>query len=452
MAESKEQLSNSDIARSISELGISDKMIAECIDRNYVIESLPLLLFGSLYYTVLTTVHIVTGDTSTHTLLAILTAVIAAACVTGRWLMQAQIIADRHIHLLAVILLMGLVGETYSQIWMVESTEPIAEIVIATMIMGIVLISKWSFVLLCLTLLSGFLVMLFWNESFSAYLEQPYVLLLVVVAFVLSTVIFVQRRRGVIRNTKLHLIDQGRNAELLKANSAKNKFLSSMSHELRTPLNAIHGFSELMQSDTTLADNHKNWVGHILNASEHLMYLISQVLNLSKIESEYVDVTREDVAVAKLIEDSIIMTENLTTENNVLIHNDIAPEFKHVHCYTDPKAMQQILMNLLSNAIKYNRNGGSVTISIAELTDESLKILVSDTGMGIAKDKQAQLFEPFNRLGREESSISGTGIGLTITSNLCEALRIKLSFESEEGVGSTFSLKIPRKVNINVAA
>ena len=437
---------------SMDDLGISEEMITQSIDSNYVAESLPLLLFGSLYYAVLTVVHITPGMGSGRTFLAVLTGVIAVACLTGRWLIKSRIIAHRHIHLLAVILLMGLVSETFSQIWMAESTEPIAEIVIAIMIMGIVLIAQWSFILLCLTLLGGFLLMLLLSEAFSAYLTQPYVLLLVVVAFVLSTIIFIQRRRGVIRNTTLHLIDRQRNAELLKANTAKNQFLSAMSHELRTPLNAIQGFSELMQSDVELSDKHKEWVGDIRNASEHLMYLISQVLNLSKIESEYVQVKREFVLAEELIENSITMTDNLATENNVTVHKNVTPSSQQLHCHTDPKAMQQILLNLLSNAIKYNRTGGTVTVSLIELDNQTLEIQVADTGLGIAKDKQALLFEPFNRLGREESSISGTGIGLTITSSLCEALDVKLSFESEEGVGSTFRLAIPRTADENDTA
>ena len=449
MSDNRSRLSNADIDRSIADLAISEEVITQNIDSNYVTECLPLLLFGSLYYTVLTIVHISTGVGSGRIYLAVLTGAIAVACYSGRWLIKARIIAQRHIHLLAVILLMGLVCETYSQIWMVESTEPIAEIVIAIMIMGIVLIARWSFILLCLTLLGGFLFMLFRSEAFSAYLAQPYVLLLVTVAFLLSAIIFIQRRRGVIRNTKLHLIDRHRNAELVNANAAKNQFLSAMSHELRTPLNAIQGFSELMRSDNKLADKHKEWVSHILNASEHLMYLISQVLNLSKIESEYVEVKREYVVAKELIETSITMTNNLAAENNLQIHTNIAPDLQRLRCHTDPKAMQQVLLNLLSNAIKYNRTGGSVTVSLVELNNQTLLIQVADTGLGIAKDKQAMLFEPFNRLGREESSISGTGIGLTITARLCEALGVELSFESEEGVGTTFSLAIPRTANAN---
>lgn len=445
MRDNRVRLSNADMAKSIADLGISEEMITQNVDSNYVVECLPLLLFGSLYYAVLTAVHIATGVGAGHIPLAVLTGTISVACFTGRWLIKERIIAQRHIHLLAVILLMGLVGETYFQIWMLESTEPIAEIVIAIMIMGIVLISQWSFILLCVLLLGAFLFMLGLNESFSAYLSQPYVLLLVAVAFLLSSIIFIQRRRGVFRNTKLHLIDHLRNAELADANAAKNQFLSAMSHELRTPLNAIYGFSQLMETDTELADKHKDWVGHILHASEHLMYLISQVLNLSRIESQHVEIERELVVAEELIEYSINMTNNLTAENHVVVKKKIAPGLEQLSCYTDPKAMQQILLNLLSNAIKYNRPGGSVTISLLELDDKRLGIQIADTGLGIPKDKQAAIFEPFNRLGREESSISGTGIGLTITSSLCQALGVELSFESEEGVGSSFRLAIPRK-------
>lgn len=452
MAEKRAKPSNAELNKSLAELDISEEMIMQSIDSNYVRESYLLLLFGGGYYSVLTVAHFITGVGVLNFWLAGLTASVAASCFIGHWLLKSGILAHRHIHKLAVILLFGLVCETYAQIWMVQSTEPIAEIVIAIMLVGIVLISQWAFILLCLALFGSFLFMLLQNAAFGVYLSQPYVMLLIAVSFSLSTIIFFQRRSGVIRNTKLHLIGERRNAELREANEAKNQFLSVMSHELRTPLNAIYGFSQLLESDSKLADKHKEWVGHVLNASEHLLHLISQVLNLSKIESEQIEVNCDSITGEALIDSAINMTNDLTVENEVLVLKNIAPSLQPLQCYVDPKIMQQILLNLLSNAIKYNKLAGSVTVSLVEIDSESLLIQVADTGLGIAQDKQAELFEPFNRLGREESSISGTGIGLTITASLCDAMNVGISFQSEEGVGSTFSLTVPRAVTSAAAS
>tara|TARA_R110001592_G_scaffold240929_2_gene501288 strand:+ start:120397 stop:121884 length:1488 start_codon:yes stop_codon:yes gene_type:complete len=437
------QLANTAATNSLNDFGVTKEMVMLNLDSYYASQVLPLLFFGGLYYLVLTAVHLVTGDAIYQSYLAVLTGFIAICCFGGNLLLKKNLVRDRYSHLLAVILLLGLVFETYLQISIGASSQPIVDIVIATIFVGIVLVSRRGFVLVSLVLLSAFILMLRTNIAFSIYYKDPYAWLSIGATFAVSLIAFVQRRHSILRTIRLRLIDQQRNIELVRANAAKNEFLSSMSHELRTPLNAIMGFAQLMEVDTPTPQENKAWAGYIMDASKHLLHLVSQVLNLSKIESEQVDINREPVIVQKLVDDAISMTVESTADMTVKICKKPAPDLHALTCYTDPKVMHQVLLNLLSNAIKYNNADGTVTISISETPDQKVTISVADTGLGIPEEYQASMFQPFNRLGKETSSIPGTGIGLSISHKLCDAMDVELSFESEVNVGSTFLLTIP---------
>ena len=225
-------------------------------------------------------------------------------------------------------------------------------------------------------------------------------------------------------------------------NRAKSKFLSSISHELRTPLNAIIGFSQLLEMDKNLGEEQRSKVSHIYRASEHLLALISQVLDLSKVDSGQIELNIERIELDGLFADCESLMKPVAADHGV------STEFQHpekpIYFYADKLRVKQVLLNLISNAIKYNKPQGTVKVTFDELSDEKLRISVKDTGLGIAKHLQPDLFEAFNRLGNESSTKEGTGIGLVITRELVQLMGGTIDFESEENAGSKFWIELNR--------
>ena len=233
------------------------------------------------------------------------------------------------------------------------------------------------------------------------------------------------------------------------ANQAKSVFLSRMSHELRTPLNAMLGFAQLIDLDqgATLAERHRVWVGQIQQAGWHLLEMINDVLDLSRIESGSLRLAPEPLALEPLITASLALVEPQARAQGVMLTRTRAAH-PPVRVLADATRMKQILTNLLSNAVKYNRPGGEVRISTrcmepAGGSGALLELDVSDSGQGMSAEQLAQLFQPFNRLGRERGAVDGTGIGLVIAKLLAERQGGALRVASAPGVGSTFTLVVP---------
>lgn len=226
------------------------------------------------------------------------------------------------------------------------------------------------------------------------------------------------------------------------ANRAKSEFLSSMSHELRTPLNAIIGFSQLLAKGRRdpLSEKQQRQIGQIEKSGQHLLSLINEVLDLARIEAGHLTLSIETIAIANVINDACSTLEaNIEAAGITLIRKLIPLNCQVTADYTRTK---QVMLNLLSNAIKYNSHRGTIHIAITQLSDE-IRISVTDSGKGIAAERQHELFEPFNRLGAEHEAVEGTGIGLAITRELIGRMQGRIGVESTVGEGSTFWFTLP---------
>ncbi|TCS71170.1 PAS domain S-box-containing protein [Sulfuritortus calidifontis] len=225
------------------------------------------------------------------------------------------------------------------------------------------------------------------------------------------------------------------------ANQAKSAFLSSMSHELRTPLNAILGFSELMLDEPNLTAEQQDNVREIFSSGEHLLKLINDVLDLSRIEAGRMQLAIERVQLQDIIEACRHMIEPLARKNGIILSFEL-DDCRRTLVLADRTRLLQALLNLASNAIKYNHAGGTVTLA-CERRAGRLRLSVKDTGPGISPEKQRDLFSPFSRLGKEFSNIEGSGIGLALTKQLVELMDGELGFSSSPGQGSVFWLDLP---------
>jgi PAS domain S-box-containing protein len=224
-------------------------------------------------------------------------------------------------------------------------------------------------------------------------------------------------------------------------NKAKSEFLSRMSHELRTPLNAILGFGQLLEHDLDDREN-RDSVDQILRAGQHLLTLIDEVLDIAQIEAGRISLSVESVSVRSVVRESVDLVRLMADKQGItLCAEDALAAEQFVRA--DHQRLKQVLLNLLSNAIKYNRGGGSVTLSCESGPQESVRIIVRDSGRGIAAGKMERLYTPFDRLDAEQTDVEGTGLGLALSKGLTEAMGGRLGVESVEHEGSSFWVDLP---------
>jgi signal transduction histidine kinase len=244
--------------------------------------------------------------------------------------------------------------------------------------------------------------------------------------------------------TELRELEQARQAATAAqaANRAKTEFLSRMSHELRTPLNAVLGFAQLLEIDQRepLTETQRRRVALIREAGTHLLQMIGELLDLTRIEAGQLSVTPALLPLLPLLAESLEMVRPQAEACGVRLQF-AAPEHSPT-VRADATRLRQVVLNLLGNAVKYNRPGGSVTLGVM-LQGTDVRIEVADTGVGIAEADLAGLFEPFNRGAHRHSTIEGTGIGLAVTRALVDLMGGRIDVISTQGQGSTFGVELP---------
>lgn len=229
------------------------------------------------------------------------------------------------------------------------------------------------------------------------------------------------------------------------ANAAKSEFLASMSHELRTPMNAVLGFAQMLQVDPKhdLSPHQNDYVDSIIQGGNHLLELINDVLDLSKIEARQLTLNIEKVIANEVVSEVVDLTAPLATKKSITVIDHFSSS-QPVRLNTDKTRYKQCLFNLLSNAVKYNVDEGKITIENLVVDNETLRISIIDTGFGIAEVDFENVFKMFHTLEQDPTlAKEGTGIGLTVTKMLLEQMGGKIGFESELGIGSTFWIELP---------
>ncbi|MGH9699928.1 MAG: response regulator [Candidatus Acidiferrales bacterium] len=229
--------------------------------------------------------------------------------------------------------------------------------------------------------------------------------------------------------------------EVERASKFKDQFLSTMSHELRTPLNAVLGFSDLLADPRygTLNERQQRYVNHIYTGGKHLLKLISDILDLSKIEAGRMDLSREDVTVAPAFAEVLSALQPLADKKSQTLLQQVD---SNPHVRADSMRFKQVLMNLVGNAIKFTPEGGRIELAARQI-DDKVRVEVRDNGPGIPPEQQQHIFEAFIRLSQTGTATEGTGLGLAITSRLVELHGSKLGIESEPGRGSCFYFSLP---------
>jgi signal transduction histidine kinase len=245
-----------------------------------------------------------------------------------------------------------------------------------------------------------------------------------------------------IQNARLYREIEVKSKELETASRHKSEFLANMSHELRTPLNAIIGFSEVLSERMFGEINEKQaeYISDILQSGQHLLHLINDILDLSKIEAGRMELELSDFDLRGTIENTLILVRERAQRRGIALACTIDERLGNIRA--DERKVKQVLLNLLSNALKFTPEGGRIDVQ-GSARDESAEISVTDTGIGIAPEDQETVFEEFRQVGTASKKVEGTGLGLAISRKFIELHGGKIWVTSKVGRGSTFSFTLP---------
>ena len=269
-----------------------------------------------------------------------------------------------------------------------------------------------------------------------------------------ATELLRQRAEQALADRKLQLekLVEERTRELLaakeqaeSASQAKSEFLSRMSHELRTPMNSVLGYAQLMEmeDDPPLAPVHLEYLATIRTAGKHLMVLINEVLDLSRIEAGRLELELDAVNASDALRQCMNLAQPLATQQGISISFEYGAHDSLI-VYADEKRLSQVILNLITNAIKYNKPAGRVIIELAAMDQHYVRLSVHDTGPGIAPENQIRVFEKFERLSETSAGTDGAGIGLAISKRIIELMGGRIGVSSRRGEGSTFWVDVPR--------
>jgi PAS domain S-box-containing protein len=223
-----------------------------------------------------------------------------------------------------------------------------------------------------------------------------------------------------------------------QSNLAKSEFMSRMSHELRTPLNSVLGFSQILQMELEAPDQ-RELVDHIFKSGTHLLGLINEVLDISRVESGHISVSLESVSVDDVVEECVRIMTPIAHEAGIEL---VIHDCRDTQVLADQQRLTQVLLNLMSNGVKYNSPHGTLTVECVK-HDDRVRLNVTDTGPGMSREMMGRLFVAFERLDADAKGIEGTGLGLAHSKSLIEAIGGTVGVDSELGVGSTFWIDLP---------
>jgi signal transduction histidine kinase/ActR/RegA family two-component response regulator len=304
---------------------------------------------------------------------------------------------------------------------------------------------RWTLAITVLALLFRVLALVLGDITAVTFGSQSVVLVVVALA---GSVASTSVTRAAIARAALTDIEELRRAEVAveaalaeaeAASLAKSEYLSRVSHELRTPLTVILGFAGLLEMEDPRPDQQAS-ISMILKASDHLLRMIDELLAISRIESGHEELSLEPVAVDEVLAECMQLVGLAAAQRRVAVHREDSGE----HVLADAQRLKQVVLNLLTNAVKYNRDGGLIDVRTRRVDGDRLRITVKDSGPGIAADLVPRLFQPFDRLGAERTTIEGTGLGLALSKHLVELMSGTIGVDTAPGTGSSFWLEFAR--------
>jgi signal transduction histidine kinase/ActR/RegA family two-component response regulator len=303
----------------------------------------------------------------------------------------------------------------------------------------------WTVAITALAIGFRVLALLLGDLTPITFISQSLVLIVVALA---GSVAATSVARAAVARAALSDVDELRRAEAAvaaalaeaeAASQAKSEYLSRVSHELRTPLTVILGFAGLLELEDPRPEQQAP-ISTILKAADHLLRMIDELLAMSRIESGREELSLEPVGVDEIVAECVELVALTAAQRRVAVHREVSGE----RVVADAQRLKQVVLNLLTNAVKYNREGGHIDICARRLDGDRLRLTVKDTGPGISPELVPRLFQPFDRLGAERTTIQGTGLGLALSKHLVDLMSGTIGVDTEPGAGSSFWLELAR--------